>query len=381
MSTILVGLGLLLTFFRKISLRDAAQGGLFRASFQSGLDEMDLKRLSAELNLSPTTVSRALNGYPEVSSATRARVAAAAELHGYRPNARAKGLATGRSMVIGHVLTPTTAHEMVNPLFGDFIAGTSSAFAASGYDIMFSRVGDASEETAYRALKSQGAVDGVILQGPSVNDPRIEFLNRIDLPYVVHGRSSGVETDYPWVDVNNTQAFFRATEFLISLGHRRIGLINGIADMDFAYRRREGYRRALDAGGLALDPALVRSGEMTEIQGAKETASMLEADNPPSAILAASMISALGVRRAIESKGLVMGRDVSVITFDDVLSYLKNGEDVPIFTAMRSGIADAGGHVAALLMDIISGQNALPRRQLLEAELVLGNSTGPAPGR
>jgi len=113
MSTILVGLGLLLTFFRKISLRDAAQGGLFRASFQSGLDEMDLKRLSAELNLSPTTVSRALNGYPEVSSATRARVAAAAELHGYRPNARAKGLATGRSMVIGHVLTPTTAHEMV----------------------------------------------------------------------------------------------------------------------------------------------------------------------------------------------------------------------------------------------------------------------------
>jgi len=132
---------------------------------------------------------------------------------------------------------------------------------------------------------------------------------------------------------------------------------------------------------LPIDVAKAIAARLMPVQGAKETASMLEADNPPSAILAASMISALGVRRAIESKGLVMGRDVSVITFDDVLSYLKNGEDVPIFTAMRSGIADAGGHVAALLMDIISGQNALPRRQLLEAELVLGNSTGPAPGR
>ena len=84
---------------------------------------MKLKELSELLNLSQTTVSRALNGYPEVSEATRRRVQAAAKAHGYRPNIRARSLATGRAMAIGHVIPVTAQHEMVNPVFTDFLAG------------------------------------------------------------------------------------------------------------------------------------------------------------------------------------------------------------------------------------------------------------------
>ena len=123
---------------------------------------INLKTLSEELGLSQTTVSRALNGYPEVKEATRLRVQQAADRLGYRPNSRAKGLATGRAMMIGHVIPSSTQHEMVNPIFGDFVGGASEAYAQYGYDMMFTRVQDDSEASAYRELQAKRTVDGVV---------------------------------------------------------------------------------------------------------------------------------------------------------------------------------------------------------------------------
>ena len=106
---------------------------------------------------------------------------------------------------------------------------------------------------------------------------------------------------------------------------------------------------------------------------------MLALSDPPTAILAASMISAIGVRRAIEEAGLTIGKDVSVITHDDELSYLRNGQDVPIFTATRSSVHQAGRVLAEMLLRRIEDPSAVPEQILLEAELVVGRSTGPAP--
>lgn len=342
---------------------------------------MNLKQLSQILGLSQTTVSRALNGYPEVNEETRMRVQAAAAKHGYRPNARAKGLATGRSMVIGHVIPSSSRHEMVNPIFGDFVAGAVKKYAEHGYDMMFTNADDTSIEDAYRSLFQRGAVDGVVLQGPKVNEPRIEVLTRMQVPFIVHGRSTGVSVPYDWIDVNNKSSFLRATRFLIDLGHRRIALINGLEDMDFAQRRRDGYLEALKQAGLSPDPALMRSAEMTEVYGHHETRDMLRLVDPPTAILTSSMISAIGVRRALDEAGLKMGRDVSVIAHDDDLSYLKNGQDVPIFTATRSSVRHAGELAAEMLIERIRAPHDPAKTRLLEAELVVGGSTGPAPNR
>ena len=342
---------------------------------------INLKELAEKLGLSQTTVSRALNGYPEVNEATRHRVQQAAVEFNYRPNSRAKSLATGRAMMIGHVIPISNQHEMVNPVFGDFVAGASRTYAHHGYDMMFTRVEDGNEEAAYRLLKAKGSVDGVIIQGPSINDKRIPMLHALELPFVVHGRSTETETPYTWVDVNNTRAFRRATEFLLDLGHRRVALINGLEHMDFARRRRNGYVAALENAGITLDPDLMVAGEMTEVIGHHSMRDMLKLDNPPTAVLTASMISALGVRRAIDEAGLTIGRDVSVITHDDDLSYLKNGENVPIFTATRSSVRKAGELLAELLIDHIADPSLSPQNKLLEAELVVGRSTGPAPVR
>lgn len=340
---------------------------------------MNLKELSSRLGLSQTTVSRALNGYPEVNEATRIRVRQAADQFGYRPNARAKGLATGQSMAIGHVITTSTSHEMVNPIFGDFISGAGEIYAKNGYDMVLSIVRDRDEERAYRELKSKGAVDGIILHGPRIDEPRIKLLKSIGLPFLVHGRASNETNDYAWVDVNNRQAFLRATAFLLDLGHRRIALVNGLESMDFAQRRREGFEAALAERGLTADPALMRSGEMTEVYGYGSVNEIMNEPEPPTAFLVSSMISALGVRRAIEERGLKMGRDVSVITHDDDLSYLRNGGDVPIFTATRSSVRLAGQHAAARLLKMIAHPDRPFKHELLEAELMVGQSTGPAP--
>lgn len=343
-------------------------------------EQMNLKELSRKLGLSPTTVSRALNGYPEVNEATRERVTAAARRYNYQPNTRAIRLATGRAMAVGHVIPIATRHEIVNPVFADFIAGAGEIYSKNGYDMLLSVVPDDNDERTYRELKSRGAVDGVILHAPSEADTRIAVLTEIGLPFVVHGRATGTPHPYSWVDVNNRRAFQRATEFLLDLGHRRIGLINGLEFMDFAIRRRAGYEDALRARGMTPDPAIMASGEMTETIGHRIAAAMLAQDNPPSALLVSSMIMGLGVRRAIEERGLRMGRDVSVIIHDDELSYLRNGEDVPIFTATRSSVREAGRLAANLLLSIITGAEATPKEILLEAELIIGQSTGPYKG-
>ncbi len=340
---------------------------------------MNLKELAAKLGLSPTTVSRALNGYPEVNEATRERVVSAARRHNYRPNARAIRLATGRALAVGHVIPLDTRSEIMNPIFSDFIAGSGEVYSRNGFDMLLSIVPDELEESTYRDLMSRGTVDGVIVHAPKTNDPRIRTLKDLGLPFVVHGRSTGADLDYNWVDVNNRRAFQRATEFLLDLGHRRIALVNGLEVMDFAVRRRIGHTDALHARGLEPELRLMSSTEMTEVNGWRAAEAALSQPEPATAFLCASMLQGMGVRRSIEGRGLKMGRDISVIIFDDDLSYLRNGEDVPIFTATRSSVKEAGKLAAEMLLAVINQPESPPQHRLLEAELILGQSTGPAP--
>ena len=340
---------------------------------------MNLKELSEKLGLSQTTVSRALNGYPEVGAATRRRVEEAANAHNYIPSSRARRLATGRSMTIGHVIPVSTKHEMVNPIFTDFIAGAGEAYSEAGYDLTLSLVSDQDIDSVYREITRRGSVDGVIVHGPKADDHRIGLLRELKIPFVVHGRASAGDQSYNWVDVNNRRAFFRATGLLLDLGHLDIALINGVPDMDFSIRRRDGFLNALQERGLTHRAELMAHGEMTEPHGYKNAREMLACAKPPTAFLVSSVISAFGVRRAIAERGLEVGRDVSVVIFDDDLSYFRNDNDVPVYTAVKSSVREAGRLAGTMLLDIIHGKREAPVYHLLEADLTIGQSTGPAP--
>lgn len=339
---------------------------------------MKLKELSENLGLSQTTVSRALNGYPEVSEATRLRVKQAATAGNYRPDMRAMGLATGKAKTIGHVIPLASKEDVANPIFTEFIAAASQTYSQNGYELMLTIAKSRDEASIYKGLVAARAVDGVILHSPRKDDQRVALLREVGLPFVVHGRVID-EDDYNWVDMDNENAFKHATQHLVDLGHRKIALLNGKEALSFAWLRRCGYLQALKDNAIEPSHELMASSDLTEPYGYQTAKIMLASENPPTAFLVSSYVVALGVRRAISHAGLKIGKDVSVIIHDDELSYFDNGGLVPQFTSTRSSVRDAGFRAAKLLLDLINNPNRKTEPYLMDTRLVIGSSTGPCP--
>jgi len=338
---------------------------------------MNLKELSEYLGLSQTTVSRALNGYPEVSESTRQRVQLAATQRNYRPSMRAMSLATGKAMAIGHVIPVSHRNDVVNPIFAEFVAGASQSYKQHGYELMLTIAESKDEEALYRNLAAKRAVDGLIVHSPLRDDPRIALLNEIKMPFVVHGRASESKETFNWIDMNNRTAFKEATQLLVELGHRDIALINGLEKLNFAWLRRNGYLDALKENGIEPNVDFMHSVNLTEPNGYAITEALLQREQAPSAFLVSSYVVALGVRRAISKAGLKIGENISVIIHDDELSYFDNGGDVPQFTSTRSSVREAGVLAGDMLIKQIDNPELFPQTKLLKSSLTMGASTGP----
>jgi LacI family transcriptional regulator len=204
------------------------------------------------------------------------------------------------------------------------------------------------------------------------------------LPFLLHGRDGRTDEGYPWLDIDNRGAFRHATQHLLDLGHRRIALVNGLETMTFACHRREGYAAALAGAGLGLEPALMRAGEMTELHGHASVRDLFAAPEPPTAFLCSAITIALGALRAVRELGLEPGRDVSIITHDDDLTFLPNAgpnptTEGPLFTATRSSIRAAGRRCAEMLIERIREPDGPPPHELWQPDFVQGSSTGPCP--
>ena len=158
---------------------------------------MNLKQLSHMLALSQTTVSRALNGYPEVNEETRRRVMDAAKRHGYRPNPSARRLATGKTGMIGYVL-PTGASVDIDPHFVEFLSGLGDYARSHELDLVLSPADADDQETTYRRIVANRQVDAVYISSPRPADRRVALLNTLGIPFIVHGRSESSDFDYPY---------------------------------------------------------------------------------------------------------------------------------------------------------------------------------------
>ncbi|MFB2550122.1 LacI family DNA-binding transcriptional regulator [Ensifer soli] len=337
---------------------------------------MNLKQFAARLGLSPTTVSRALSGYPEVKAATRERVLKAAALYGYRPNTSALGLATGRVGAIGIVFKGDTEF---GPHTSEFMGGLGTRLQRDEIDMLVVTVGSAEAEfAAYRRLAASKRVDGIVLHSPVVEDPRIPLLEELGLPFVIHGRATA-EGRHGWLDIDNAGAIRQATGLLADLGHRRIGFINGVRGRTFAEHRLEGYVDVLTEREIALDPQLCGNGEFTDEMGFRLMQGFLDLDDPPTAVLAGSMMSALGAMRAIRIAGLRVGDDISLIAHDDVFPYLSPENLVPTLSTTRSPIRAAGARIGDLILDLVQGGDGHTLREVWPVELVMRHSTAACP--
>ncbi len=337
---------------------------------------MNLKEFASRLALSQTTVSRALSGYPEVKQATRERVLKAALEYGYRPNTSALGLATGRVGAIGIVFR---GGGQFGPHTSEFMGGLGTRLQQDEVDILVSTVDSPEAElNTYRRLAASKRVDAVILHSPFTEDPRIALLTKLRLPFIVHGRTEA-EGDFGWLDIDNFGAIRQATSHLLDLGHRRIGFLNGHRGRVFADHRHEGYRAALEARDIAVDPDLSGNGEFTDEMGFRLMQGFLKLDERPTAVLAGSMMSALGAMRAIRISGLKVGEDISLIAHDDVFPYISPDNLVPTLSTTRSSIRAAGARIGEMVLELLQGIPASDLREVWPVELVIRNSTGVCP--
>jgi LacI family transcriptional regulator len=334
---------------------------------------MNLRELASKLDLSQTTVSRALNGYPEVSEATRARVKAAAQQYGYRPSPAARRLATGRSGTIGLVF-PAERNMLGDLLFTEFLGGCVERAGDLGHDITLSMArGQQSEESVYRRVARSARVDAMILSSPLVADPRPRLLRQLGVPFIVHGRTRTTEP-YAYLDIDNEGAFHSATRLLLDLGHRRIALVNGERHYNFAADREKGFLRAMGERGASVPPGFISGDPMHERSGFDRAAALLAGGEPPTAFLVSSIGQALGVDRAVRAASLRVGRDVALIAHDDRLHDLRAETFDPPLTTTQSSIGDAGRRIAELCITaLLAGEN-LPQ-EVWPVDLVVRQST------
>lgn len=341
---------------------------------------MNLRDLSSILGLSQTTVSRALNGFPEVSEDTRARVRAAAELHGYRPSAAARRLATGQSGTLG-VVFPRERNMLGDLLFTEFLGGCVEQASELGYDITLAMASGAqTEESVYRRAVRSARVDAMILSSPLLADPRLELLRSLNMPFIVHGRTTSA-LEYPHLDIDNEGAFFQATKLLTDLGHKRIAFLNFNLTFNFANDRLNGYLHALSLAGLKRDCDLICTNAMVEDSALVDANRLLDLPigQRPTAFLCSSISQAMGVSRAVKQRGLVVGQDVSLIAHDDRLHEIKAETFDPPLTATQSPIGDAGKRVVELLINQLTDNTSAMAAEIWPVDLVVRASTGPVP--
>ena len=325
---------------------------------------MTLERVAQAAGVSPSTVSRILNGTASVSLDKRQAVDDAIKKLDFRPNPVARGLAGGRTLSIG-VLTQTIS----SPFYGEALRGIEDRLEADGYIPIFvsGHWHEAGERKAFEALLSR-RVDGVIVLAGRLPNRALQRYAKT-LPMVVVGRQLQGPQLFS-LEFDNRAGGRLATQHLIECGHTRIAFIAGDPAHQDALDRQGGYRDALEAAGIAFDPALVLPGDFTESSGLLAVGRLLEGRVPFTAIFAANDQSAIGAALGLYRKNVRVPDDVSLVGFDD-LAPAKFA--IPPLTTIRQSVYEMGSQAAAAMLDLLRG--TVPAVELSPPQLVPREST------
>lgn len=322
--------------------------------------------VARESGVSYSTVSRVLNGYEFVKPATRSRVLQAAEKLGYVPNPQARSLAGGRSNLIG-VLVP----GIDNGYISELVRGIDEELAKSDYNlIVYTTRRQTGRESVYAATIMNGAADGLLLVVPMVSASYLPLLREHQFPLVMIDQSD-MTGKSSFVDATNWQGAYDATQYLIRLGHQRIGFIAGLSGTTSAADRLEGYLTALSDHGIQNDSSLIEPGNYIERGGYEAALKLLDVPNRPTAIFAANDLSAFGVMEAVQQRGLRIPEDISLVGFDNLpqasLVY-------PKLTTIHQPLEQMGQVAVKMLLEQIQNPDLPPRHVTLATQLIVRDS-------
>lgn len=335
-----------------------------RGSGGAATGKVTLEMVAERAGVSPSTVSRILNGTAVVSDAKRKAVDRAIAKLGFVPNPVARGLAGGRTFSIGVV-----TQAIDSPFYGKALRGIEEALGGAGYSPLFmSGHWRAEEEARCIDMLRLRRVDGLIVLTGRLSNAALRAVARA-LPVVVTGRSLKAP-NLVSLDFDNHEGARLATAHLIDLGHRRIAFITGDPEHPDAIERQKGYASALQAAGLRVDPQLVVAGNFNEQSGLEAVDLLMARRARFSAILAANDQMAFGALLGLSRRGRRVPDDVSLVGFDDVAgaSYI-----VPTLTTVHNPIHEIGQLAAQAMLGLLGGER--PSLEVPAPRLVVREST------
>lgn len=275
-----------------------------------------IRQLADRLNISIGTVSRALNGRPDVNEETRRRVLEAAAEFGYVPNQSGRSLRQGTTNAIGFMVESgfDTAGNPDNFFLGVF-DGVQTVLSRHHLDLVVLPCATDEDPTQYlRRMVARRLVDALIISATHRKDERIELLNKARIPFIALGRSA-TPGDHPWIDLDFEGVAHRAVDRLVAKGHRRIAVCVPSNDINLGFVFLDAYKAALGRHGIAPEPGLVIRAASSEQGGYQAAHELLTMAEPATAIVLVYELMAIGFYRRLIEAGLSPGRDVAVIAF------------------------------------------------------------------
>lgn len=322
-----------------------------------------IQDVAKKAKVSVSTVSRVLNGKVDVARETQGRILSVIDDLGYTTNLAARSMRSRKKNLVGLIMP-----DIAYPFAIEVMKGVNRAIAESEFDLLVYTTGDvrksgrAFHEQKYVSLLTNSISDGVIIVAPVAG----EF--NIDAP-IVSIDPLASNPNYPTVHATNYQGALDAMNYLLGLGHKRIGFISGRAELESSNRRLKGYREALIKVGIPVDESLIAAGDYTTETGISGARELLGLENPPTAIFASNDQMAMGVYQVAEEMGLRIPDDLSVVGFDNITESKYMG-----LTTVDQFISEMGYVATQMLIRIINGLPLEDQTYQMQTRLVLRHS-------
>ncbi|WP_412075652.1 LacI family DNA-binding transcriptional regulator [Streptomyces xanthophaeus] len=330
-----------------------------------------IAEIALQAGVSAPTVSKVLNGHDQVAPETRARVEELLQRHKYlRRRARPKRTVGMVDLVI---------REVDSLWAGEVMQGVQNEAAEHGTEVVMTAThGTTTDTLRWLDNVTKRGSDGIILAVTDLTPAQRKHVKALGIPLAVVDPVGSPDAGMPTVGATNWQGGITATQHLLDLGHRRIGILQGLEDALCARARLDGYRAALEGAGITVDPALRQPGDFYYTTGFSGMRNLLALADPPTAVFASSDLMALGAYEAIRQAGLRVATDVSIVGFDDVPN---SAWASPPLTTVRQPLREMAALATRILLQ--GADSVLPGSTLrmeLATHLVVRESTGPAPG-
>lgn len=327
-----------------------------------------ITEIATQAGVSVPTVSRVLNSHPDVAPDTRARVEGVLRTSGF-VRSRSKNTLRKKSIGIVELVLPdlfTTFYHV------EIARGIGEVLERTEFRLAISTTGNSLQgEQRWLTNVSPETTDGVLLVLPYNHNNELEVLHQRNIPFVVVDHHGDLGTDIPSVGATNWTGGRTATEYLLSLGHRRIAMISGHADMRCSLDRIAGYQAALLSAGITPNPAYIRQGDFSQQAGYEQTCQLLDLPEPPTAIFAGCDMQAMGAYSALHARGVSIPDEMSVIGFDDlpIASIVTPG-----LTSIRQPLMEMGRVATTMLLRLLENEPLDSMRMELTTTLVTRQS-------